>query len=92
VLNGAQACHSGADRAQVRHRVFARTDASKGRAGITLLFTSTPTPLGSMSARRCTRCARRANATDLEVQGLLGVRTTKLGEVNKGFARRQRPS
>ena len=75
VLNGAKIFISGADRAQYGI-VFARTDASKGRGGITCFIVDTDTP--GFHVRRVVHTLRSSQLRHrARVQGLLGVATTR---------------
>ena len=84
MINGSKVFISGADRAHFGI-VFARTDAEKGRGGITCFIVDTDTP--GFHVRRVVHTLRSSHyATELEFEDC-GCRTTKvLGEVNKGFA------
>jgi alkylation response protein AidB-like acyl-CoA dehydrogenase len=84
VLNGAKIFISGADRAQYGI-VFARTDASKGRAGITCFLVDADTP--GFHVRRVVHTLRSSSyATELEFKDCWVSDHQILGEVNKGFA------
>ena len=84
VLNGAKIFISGADRAQYGI-VFARTDASKGRAGITCFIIDSDTP--GFHVRRVVHTLRSSHyATELEFKDCWVSDHQVLGEVNKGFA------
>src|SRR3984893_17551185 len=84
VLNGAKIFISGADRAQYGI-VFARTDASKGRAGITCFLVDAETP--GFHVRRVVHTLRSSSyATELEFKDCWVSDHQVLGEVNKGFA------
>jgi acyl-CoA dehydrogenase len=84
VLNGAKIFISGADRAQYGI-VFARTDASKGRAGITCFIVDAGTP--GFHVRRVVHTLRSSSyATELEFKDCWVSDHQVLGEVNKGFA------
>ena len=84
VLNGAKIFISGADRAQYGI-VFARTDASKGRAGITCFIIDADTP--GFHVRRVVHTLRSSSyATELEFKDCWVSDHQVLGEVNKGFA------
>ena len=84
VLNGAKIFISGADRAQYGI-VFARTDASKGRAGITCFIVDADTP--GFHVRRVVHTLRSSSyATELEFKDCWVSDHQVLGEVNKGFA------
>ncbi|HLG49502.1 MAG TPA: acyl-CoA dehydrogenase family protein [Reyranella sp.] len=84
VLNGAKIFISNADRAQYGI-VFARTDASKGRAGITCFIIDSDTP--GFHVRRVVHTLRSSHyATELEFKDCWVSDHQVLGEVNKGFA------
>jgi alkylation response protein AidB-like acyl-CoA dehydrogenase len=84
VLNGAKIFISGADRAQYGI-VFARTDASKGRGGITCFLVDADTP--GFHVRRVVHTLRSSSyATELEFKDCWVSDHQVLGEVNKGFA------
>jgi len=84
VLNGAKLFISGADRAQYGI-VFARTDASKGRAGITCFIIDSDTP--GFHVRRVVHTLRSSHyATELQFEDLRVPHANVLGEVGKGFA------
>src|SRR6476620_1324253 len=84
VLNGAKSFISGADLAQYGI-VFARTDASKGRGGITCFLVDADTP--GFHVRRVVHTLRSSHyATELEFKDCWVSDHQVLGEVNKGFA------
>jgi alkylation response protein AidB-like acyl-CoA dehydrogenase len=84
VLNGAKIFISGADRAQFG-LVFARTDASKGRDGVTCFIVDTTTP--GFHVRRVVHTLRSSHyATELQFADMRVSHRNVLGEVNKGFA------
>ncbi len=84
VLNGAKIFISGADRAQFG-LVFARTDASKGRDGVTCFIVDTDTP--GFHVRRVVHTLRSSHyATELQFDEMRVPHRNVLGEVNKGFA------
>ena len=84
VLNGAKIFISGADRAQFG-LVFARTDASKGRDGVTCFIVDTNTP--GFHVRRVVHTLRSSHyATELQFADMRVPHRNVLGEVNKGFA------
>ena len=84
VLNGAKIFISNADRAQYGI-VFARTDAAKGRAGITCFLIDSDTP--GFHVRRVVHTLRSSHyATELEFKDCWVSDHQVLGEVNKGFA------
>ncbi|HEV2546554.1 MAG TPA: acyl-CoA dehydrogenase family protein [Stellaceae bacterium] len=83
VLNGAKIFISGADRAQFGV-VFARTDASKGRDGVTCFIVDTDTP--GFHVRRVVHTLRSSHyATELQFDDMRVPHRNVLGEVNKGF-------
>jgi acyl-CoA dehydrogenase len=84
VLNGAKIFISGADRAQFG-LVFARTDASKGRDGVTCFIVDTDTP--GFHVRRVVHTLRSSHyATELQFADMRVPHRNVLGAVNKGFA------
>jgi acyl-CoA dehydrogenase len=84
LLNGAKIFISGADRAQFG-LVFARTDASKGRDGVTCFIVDTDTP--GFHIRRVVHTLRSSHyATELQFDDMRVPHRNVLGEVNKGFA------
>jgi alkylation response protein AidB-like acyl-CoA dehydrogenase len=84
VLNGAKIFISGADRADYGI-VFARTDPSLGRGGITCFIVDTDTP--GFHVRRVVHTLRSTHyATELQFEDLRIPARNVLGEVNKGFA------
>ncbi|HEX2885353.1 acyl-CoA dehydrogenase family protein, partial [Vineibacter terrae] len=84
VINGSKIFISGADRAQYGI-VFARTDASKGRGGITCFIVDHDTP--GFHVRRVVHTLRSSSyATELEFKDCWVSDHQVLGEVNKGFA------
>lgn len=84
VLNGAKIFISNADLAQYGI-VFARTDFSKGRAGITCFIVDSDTP--GFHVRRIVHTLRSSHyATELEFKDCWVPDNQVLGEVNKGFA------
>ncbi len=84
VLNGAKVFISGADRAQYG-LVFARTDASKGRDGVTCFIVDTDLP--GFHVRRVVHTLRSTHyATELQFEDLRVPEANVLGEVNRGFA------
>ena len=90
VLNGAKIFISGADRAQYGI-VFARTDASKGRAGITCFIIDADTP--GFHVRRVVHTLRSSQLRHrARVQGLLGAGPPGAGRGQQGLRRRQRPA
>lgn len=84
VLNGSKLYISGADRAQYGI-VFARTDAAKGRGGITCFIVDSDTP--GFHVRRVVHTLRSSSyATELEFADCWVSDRQVLGEVGKGFA------
>ncbi len=84
VINGAKIFISGADRADYGI-VFARTDASRGRAGITCFIVDTDAP--GFHVRRIVHTLRSTSyATELQFEDLRVPAANVLGEVNGGFA------
>jgi acyl-CoA dehydrogenase len=84
VLNGSKVFISGADRAQYG-LVFARTDAGKGRDGVTCFIVDTDMP--GFHVRRIVHTLRSTNyATELQFEDLRVPQANVLGEVNRGFA------
>ncbi|HXZ01232.1 MAG TPA: acyl-CoA dehydrogenase family protein [Stellaceae bacterium] len=84
VLNGAKVFISGADKAQYG-LVFARTDAAKGREGVTCFIVDTDMP--GFHVRRVIHTLRSTHyATELQFEDLRVPEANVLGEVNRGFA------
>jgi acyl-CoA dehydrogenase len=84
VINGSKIFISGADTADFG-LVFARTDASKGRGGITCFIVDTDTP--GFIVRRIVHTLRSAHyATELEFQDMRVPHANILGAEGKGFA------
>jgi acyl-CoA dehydrogenase len=84
VLNGAKVFISGADKAQYG-LVFARTDSSKGRDGVTCFIVDTDMP--GFHVRRVVHTLRSTHyATELQFEDLRVPHRNVLGEVNRGFA------
>ncbi len=84
VINGAKIFISGADKADYGI-VFARTDAEKGRGGITCFFVDTTAP--GFHVRRIVHTLRSSSyATELQFEDLRVPAGNVLGEVNNGFA------
>jgi alkylation response protein AidB-like acyl-CoA dehydrogenase len=84
LINGAKIFISGADRAQFGI-VFARTDPSRGREGITCFIVDTDTP--GFHVRRVVHTLRSTKyATELQFDNMRVPATNVLGEVNRGFA------
>jgi alkylation response protein AidB-like acyl-CoA dehydrogenase len=83
VLNGSKIFISGADRADYGI-VFARTDASKGRGGITCFLIDKDMP--GFHVRRVVHTLRSTSyATELQFEDLRVPAANVLGEVDKGF-------
>lgn len=83
VINGGKIFISGADKADFGI-VFARTDASKGRGGITCFIVETDMP--GFHVRRVVHTLRSTSyATELQFEDLRVPAANILGEVNKGF-------
>jgi alkylation response protein AidB-like acyl-CoA dehydrogenase len=84
VVNGSKIFISGADRADFG-LVFARTDADKGRNGVTCFIVDTDTP--GFHVRRIVHTLRTARyATELSFEDMRVAHGNVLGEVNGGFA------
>ncbi|MBE7519136.1 MAG: acyl-CoA dehydrogenase family protein [Thermoflexaceae bacterium] len=84
VLNGAKIFISGADTADFGI-VFARTDAARGREGITCFIVDTGMP--GFHVRRVVHTLRSTHyATELQFDNLRVPAANVLGEVNRGFA------
>lgn len=84
VLNGSKVFISGADRAQYG-LVFARTDAGKGRDGVTCFIVDTDMP--GFHVRRVVHTLRSTHyATELQFEDVRVPQRNVLGEVNRGFA------
>jgi alkylation response protein AidB-like acyl-CoA dehydrogenase len=84
VLNGEKTFISGADRADFGI-TFARTDASKGRGGITCFIVDTDAP--GFHVRRVVHTLRSAHyATELQFENLRVPQANVLGKVGQGFA------
>ncbi len=84
IINGSKLWISGADRADYG-LVFARTDADKGRNGVTCFIVDTDNP--GFHVRRIVHTLRSANyATELQFEDMRVPSTNILGEVNRGFA------
>jgi len=84
VLNGSKIFISGADRAQYGI-VFARTDAERGREGITCFIVDTDMP--GFHVRRVVHTLRSTSyATELQFDNLRVPSANVLGVPNKGFA------
>ncbi len=84
VINGAKMFISGADRADFG-LVFARTDPTRGRGGVTCFIVETATP--GFHVRRIVHTLRAARyATELQFEDMRVPHANVLGEVNGGFA------
>ena len=84
IINGSKIFISGADRAQYG-LVFARTDADKGRGGVTCFIVETSWP--GFHVRRIVHTLRSARyATELQFEDLRVPHANILGQVNRGFA------
>ena len=84
IINGSKLWISGADRADFG-LVFARTDSSKGRNGVTCFIVDTDTP--GFHVRRIVHTLRSAHyATELQFENMVVPERNFLGELNKGFA------
>jgi acyl-CoA dehydrogenase len=84
VVNGSKIFISGADRADYGI-IFARTDAEKGRGGITCFIIDRDTP--GFHVRRVVHTLRSTSyATELQFEDMRVPARNVLGEVNKGFA------
>ena len=84
IINGSKLWISGADRADFG-LVFARTDSSKGRNGVTCFIVDTDTP--GFHVRRIVHTLRSAHyATELQFENMVVPETNILGQLNKGFA------
>jgi acyl-CoA dehydrogenase len=84
LINGSKIFISGADKADYG-LVFARTDADKGRNGVTCFIVDTDTP--GFHVRRIVHTLRSARyATELSFEDMRVPHANILGAVNKGFA------
>jgi alkylation response protein AidB-like acyl-CoA dehydrogenase len=84
VINGSKVFISGADRAHFG-LVFARTDASKGRGGVTCFIVDTD--MKGFHVRRVVHTLRSSHyATELQFEDLRVPNANVLGEINGGFA------
>ena len=84
VINGSKIFISGADRAHFG-LVFARTDADKGRGGVTCFIVDTDTP--GFHVRRIVHTLRAARyATELQFENMRVPDANILGKLNGGFA------
>lgn len=84
IINGSKVFISGADKADFG-LVFARTDASKGRDGVTCFIVDTDTR--GFHVRRVVHTLRSSHyATELQFEDMRVPDANILGEVGKGFA------
>ncbi len=84
IINGSKIFISGADRAHFG-LVFARTDAEKGRGGVTCFIVDTTTP--GFHVRRIVHTLRAARyATELSFEDMRVPNANILGKLNGGFA------
>ncbi len=84
IVNGSKIFISGADRAHFG-LVFARTDAEKGRGGVTCFIVDTDTP--GFHVRRVVHTLRAARyATELSFEDMRVPNANILGKLNGGFA------
>ena len=84
IINGSKVFISGADRAHFG-LVFARTDAERGRGGITCFIVDTDMP--GFHVRRIVHTLRSSHyATELQFENLRVPAANVLGEVGRGFA------
>lgn len=84
IINGAKIFISGADKADFG-LVFARTDASAGRNGVTCFIVDTDMP--GFHVRRVVHTLRSSHyATELQFEDLRVPNANVLGQVNRGFA------
>jgi alkylation response protein AidB-like acyl-CoA dehydrogenase len=84
IINGSKVFISGADRAHFG-LVFARTDASKGRGGVTCFIVDTD--MKGFHVRRVVHTLRSSHyATELQFEDLRVPNANVLGEINGGFA------
>jgi acyl-CoA dehydrogenase len=84
IINGSKVFISGADTADFG-LLFARTDAAKGRGGITCFIVDTN--MKGFFVRRVVHTLRSSHyATELQFEDLRVPEANVLGEVNKGFA------
>ena len=84
IINGSKIFISGADRAHFG-LVFARTDADKGRGGVTCFIVDTDTP--GFHVRRIVHTLRAARyATELQFEDMRVPNANILGKLNGGFA------
>jgi acyl-CoA dehydrogenase len=84
VINGSKVYISGADKAHFG-LVFARTDSTKGRDGVTCFLVDTDMP--GFHVRRVIHTLRSSHyATELQFEDLRVPHKNVLGEVNRGFA------
>ena len=90
VINGGKIFISGADKADYGI-VFARTDSSKGREGITCFLVDADAP--GFHVRRVVHTLRSTSyATELQFDNLRVSAANVLGEVNRGFGIANDPS
>jgi acyl-CoA dehydrogenase len=84
VINGSKTFISNADKADFGI-IFARTDASKGRNGITCFIVDSDMP--GFKVRRIVHTLRSSHyATEMQFENLRVPQENVLGEVDKGFA------
>ena len=84
IINGSKVFISGADKADFG-LVFARTDADKGRGGITCFIVDTD--MKGFHVRRVVHTLRSSHyATELQFEDLRVPHANVLGEVGRGFA------
>lgn len=83
VINGSKIFNSGADTADFG-LVFARTDATRGRQGITCFLVDTDTP--GFIVRRLVQVLRSHYTTELSFDNMRVPNDNVLGEVGGGFA------
>jgi alkylation response protein AidB-like acyl-CoA dehydrogenase len=84
IINGGKLWISGADRADYG-LVFARTDADRGRNGVTCFIVDTDNP--GFHVRRIVHTLRSAHyATELQFEDMRIPSSNILGELNRGFA------
>ena len=89
VINGSKVFISGADRADFG-LVFARTDAEKGRGGITCFLVDTD--MQGFHVRRVVHTLRSSHyATELQFEDLRVPRGQRAGRGRQGLRHRQRP-
>ena len=84
IINGGKLWISAADKADFG-LVFARTDADKGRNGVTCFIVDTDTP--GFHVRRIVHTLRSAHyATELQFEDMRVPASNILGQLNRGFA------